>query len=409
MSKKSKNKKIKVGYVILCLSLVIIVLLLVYFIIFKINDNKKLPQGPIIAEEKPETYTLSLAMVGDTLIHDEIYNEAHKNANYQGYDFKPMFSLIKKYIEDNNYDLAYYNQETIIGGKEIGLSTYPAFNSPEEIADAMIDAGFNLVSLATNHTLDRGEVAIENSCKYWNSKENVLSAGSYCSSKERNEVRIKEKNNIKYTLLSYTYGMNGISIPEGKEYLVNYFPMESGNPNIDIAYQNYKEQVKKDIEKVKDKTDLIIVAMHWGDEYSTQINEYQKDCAKFLADLGVNIVIGTHPHVIQPIEFIDDTLVIYSLGNFISSQDNDYDYAKLVGLLSSIDIVKTVENNKSSIELKNLDNELLFTYYDNETNFKVIPFSQINSSYLANYKEIYNKYANIVKEYDNNIKVVEVN
>ena len=273
----------------------------------------------------------------------------------------------------------------------------------------MIDAGFNLVSLATNHTLDRGEVAIENSCKYWNSKENVLSAGSYCSSKERNEVRIKEKNNIKYTLLSYTYGMNGISIPESKEYLVNYFPMESGNPNIDIAYQNYKEQVKKDIEKVKDKTDLIIVAMHWGDEYSTQINEYQKDCAKFLADLGVNIVIGTHPHVIQPIEFIDDTLVIYSLGNFISSQDNDYDYAKLVGLLSSIDIVKTVENNKSSIELKNLDNELLFTYYDNETNFKVIPFSQINSSYLANYKEIYNKYANIVKEYDNNIKVVEVN
>ena len=112
MSKKSKNKKIKVGYVILCLSLVIIVLLLVYFIIFKINDNKKLPQGPIIAEEKPETYTLSLAMVGDTLIHDEIYDEAHKNANYQGYDFKPMFSLIKKYIEDNNYDLAYYNQET---------------------------------------------------------------------------------------------------------------------------------------------------------------------------------------------------------------------------------------------------------------------------------------------------------
>ena len=169
MPKEKKNKKIKVEFVIIFLAAIILALL-IYFIIFKINDNKRLPQGEIIAEEveKVDKYNLSLVMVGDNLIHSSIYEEAYKNANYQGYDFKPMISLIKDYIAKNDYDLAYYNQEAIIGGSEIGLSSYPAFNSPEEVADAMIDAGFNLVSLATNHTLDRGEVAIQNSCDYWN-------------------------------------------------------------------------------------------------------------------------------------------------------------------------------------------------------------------------------------------------
>ncbi len=411
MPKEKKNKKIKVEFVIIFLAVIIILALLIYFIIFKINDNKRLPQGEIIAEEveKVDKYNLSLVMVGDNLIHSSIYEEAYKNANYQGYDFKPMISLIKDYIAKNDYDLAYYNQETIIGGSEIGLSSYPAFNSPEEVADAMIDAGFNLVSLATNHTLDRGEVAIQNSCDYWNHQEGVLSAGSYCSQEQRDEEKIFEKNNITYTMLSYTYGMNGIQIPDGKDYLVNYFPMERGDPNTDTDYINYKKQVKEDVEKVRDKVDLLIVAMHWGYEYEHEPNAYQKDCAKFLADLGVDIVIGTHPHVVQPIEFIGDTLVIYSLGNFISAQANDYDYAKLVGLMSSVDATKTIKDGEADIELKNVNNELLYTYYDNFTNFKVIPFSQMNSDYLSNYKEIYDRYVKVVKAKDDSLTVMGVN
>ena len=321
---KKKKKKIKVGVLLLFAIIIVLIGLLIHFILVKIDNDKELPKGPMIAtEKKPKEYELSMVMVGDYLIHSAIYEEANKNANYNGYDFKPMVSLIKDYIKNNKYDIAYYNQETIIGGSEIGLSTYPAFNSPDEAADAMLDAGFNMVSLATNHTLDRGVKAIEHSCAYWDNKKDVLTAGSYCSSEDRNKEKIFEKNNIKYTMLNYTYGTNGIPVPEGKEYLVNIWPAEGSNPDNDSKYQAYKETVLNDINKVRDKVDVLIVAMHWGVEYTHTPTVYQKDMAKFLADNNVDIVIGTHPHVVEPIEYIDDTLVIYSLGNFISAQDND--------------------------------------------------------------------------------------
>ena len=137
-------------------------------------------------------YEASLIAVGDYLIHSSVYKDANRLANGDGYDFKPMISYIKEIV--SNYDIAYYNQETILGGSELGLSDYPTFNSPYEAGDAMIDAGFNLVSLATNHTMDSGKKAVENSCKYWQSKENVLTAGSYCSEEERNKINIKEIN-----------------------------------------------------------------------------------------------------------------------------------------------------------------------------------------------------------------------
>lgn len=408
-NKTKKKRKVRVEFAISILAIIVFIILLIYFIIIRIDDSKTLPQGEVIAEEKePSVYKLSMVMVGDYLIHTSIYKEAATNANNDGYDFKPMISLIKNYISDNKYDLAYYNQETIIGGDEIGLSSYPAFNSPYEAADAMIDAGFNMVSLATNHTLDRGIVAINNSCNYWNSKKEVLSAGSYCSQEQREEERIFTKNNISYTMLSYTYGTNGIPVPDNQEYLVNVWPTGYQKPENDTAYQAYKEQVKADIEKVRDKVDVLFVAMHWGSEYTHTPTAYQTDMAKFLAENGVDVVIGTHPHVVQPIDFIDNTLVIYSLGNFISAQENDINYAKLVGLMSSIDITKTVEDNNVSIKIDNVNNELLFTYYQNFTNFKVIPFSQMTDNYLSNYTNLYDTYSSVVKEYHNDLPVMEV-
>lgn len=410
-NKTKKKRKVRVEFAISILAIIVFIILLIYFIIIRIDDSKTLPQGEVIAEEKekePSVYKLSMVMVGDYLIHTSIYKEAATNANNDGYDFKPMISLIKNYISDNKYDLAYYNQETIIGGDEIGLSSYPAFNSPYEAADAMIDAGFNMVSLATNHTLDRGIVAINNSCNYWNSKKEVLSAGSYCSQEQREEERIFTKNNISYTMLSYTYGTNGIPVPDNQEYLVNVWPTGYQKPENDTAYQAYKKQVKADIEKVRDKVDVLFVAMHWGSEYTHTPTAYQTDMAKFLAENGVDVVIGTHPHVVQPIDFIDNTLVIYSLGNFISAQENDINYAKLVGLMSSIDITKTVEDTNVSIKIDNVNNELLFTYYQNFTNFKVIPFSQMTDNYLSNYTNLYDTYSSVVKEYHNDLPVMEV-
>ena len=183
----------------------------------------------------PKETRPSLVMVGDGLIHGAVYSDAYHNGKY---DFYSMLSEMKPII--SSYDLAFYNQESILGGSELGLSSYPRFNSPYEVGDAFVDAGFNLVSLATNHTMDSGEKAILASREYWDSKSDVLAVGSYSSTDDRDKVRIVTKNNIRYTMLNYTYGTNGISVPSGKEYLVNVWPTnleinDTENGNIKIG------------------------------------------------------------------------------------------------------------------------------------------------------------------------------
>ena len=355
--------------------------------LFKKEPQSDLKQEKTEEVQKVKTSKLSLVMVGDALLHSSLYNDGYQNGVY---DFKKQLEYIKPTIQ--NYDLAFYNQESILGGTSLGLSDYPTFNSPQEFGDAMIDAGFNMVSLANNHTLDKGEKAVISSCEYWKSKD-VLTAGSYSSFEEADEIRIKEKNGIKYTLLAYTYGTNGISVPSGKEYLVNLYS---------------DEKVKEDIEKVRDKVDLLIVSMHWGTEYQAEPTEEQKRQANYLSSLGVDIIIGTHPHVIQPITYIGDTLVIYSLGNFISAQSTNNDYNTMVELMSSIDVIKEEKDGKVNIKLDNLNNELLYNYYQKGsrwTNFKVIPFSQMNASYNSDYQRLYNKYSEVVRMYDKDIKI----
>lgn len=409
MKKRRVKRRLKVDRLILVIVLGIGLALGTYFgIRYLLKSNNDKPINKPSEEEKEKVYTASVITAGDNLIHSSLYQDANKNANYSGYDFKPMYELIKPIV--SNYDIKYYNQETILGGTELGLKSYPVFNSPYEVGDAMIDAGFNLVSLATNHTLDSGERAVLNSRNYWNSKSNVLAVGSYSSTEERNEVHVEEANGITYTMLNYTYGTNGIRVPSGKEYLVNVWPTDTdniNNPDVDTKYQEYKNTVKEDIDRVRDKVDVLIVAMHWGTEYEFTPNKYQEDMAKFLSDNGVDIIIGTHPHVIQPITYINNTLVIYSLGNFISAHEV-VNTANRVGLMVSLDIEK--DSTTSKISINNLESELLYTYYtSNYTDFKVIPFSMIDSNYLSNYKEVYTKYRDIVKSIDNNIKVKELN
>lgn len=335
-----------------------------------------------IAEEQPEEKRLSLVMVGDALIHGSVYDDAK---TVDGYDFTGMLLEMKPII--SSYDLAFYNQESILGGTELGLSTYPRFNSPYQVGDAFLDAGFNLVSLANNHTLDRGEQAILNSMNYWKTKDAYV-AGSYSSEEDRDYLLIKEKNGIKYALLSYTCWTNGLSIPGGKNYLLNRYD---------------KEIVKNDIERLRDKVDLLMVSMHFGDEYSFTPSNEQREIANYLASLGVDIIIGHHPHVVQPIEFIGDTLVIYSLGNFLSGQRG---IEKLTGLMISTDVVKVADSNKISLE--NIKAELTYTYTDSQKgyrgNYKVYPYIKLTESLLPDYKIYYNKYMEIVVHGDDRIE-----
>ena len=352
------------------------------------NEPKRQEKNEEVQKEETKTSKLSLIMVGDALLHGSVYRDAYKNGVY---NFDSQLEYIKPIVQ--NYDLAFYNQESILGGTELGLSDYPTFNSPWEFGDAMINSGFNLVSLANNHTMDRGEKAVLNSCEYWKSKEDVLAVGSYCSKEDSEAIQIREKNGIKYTLLAYTYGTNGISVPQGKEYLVNLYS---------------DEKVKNDIAKVRDKVDLLIVSMHWGTEYRTEPTEEQKREAEYLSSLGVDIIIGTHPHIIEPITYINDTLVIYSLGNFISAQSTNNDYNTMVELMTSVDIIKEEKDGQTTIKLDNLNNELLFNYYKKGskwTDFKVVPFSQMNSSYNSDYQRLYNKYSAVVKMYNEDIPI----
>lgn len=409
---KKRKRKLKLGNIFIALSLTFLLVLVAIYLtkdnILK-EDKKKIKKDKeeVVEEVREINTSLSFITAGDNLIHSSIYKDAYDGNG--GYDFTKMYELIKPIV--SGYDIAYYNQETILGGKELGVNDYPTFNSPQEVGDAMIDAGFNLVSLATNHTMDSGEKAVLKSREYWNTKENVLAVGSYASDEEKAQIQIRTVNDISYTMLNYTYGTNGISVPSGREYLVNVWPtnLEINDVEKDTSYQEYKEVVKHDIEAVRDSVDVLIVAMHWGVEYTHEPTEYQKDMANYLASLGVDVIIGTHPHVIQPVTWIDDTLVIYSLGNFISAQyQNDF-YNKMVGLMTSFNINKKQVGDVKEITITNVENELTYTYYKNWRNFKVVPFSSSEiASYLPDYKSVYERYSQIVKKYDDTMSVKEL-
>jgi poly-gamma-glutamate synthesis protein (capsule biosynthesis protein) len=353
--------------------IVLLSLLVVFIIYYKDkNEDSVIEEEFTYEAEESKEKRMSIVAVGDALIHGAVYMDAATgNGNY---DFSSMFSEIETLIKD--YDLKYYNQETIIGGKNLGVSHYPRFNSPDEIGLDLIDIGFNMVSLANNHTLDKGEVGILYSVNFWKDKD-VIVSGQSDSFENRNNTKVYEMNGIKYAFLAYTDGTNGLSVPKGKEYLVNVYS---------------DEQAKIDIERVKDKVDVIIVSMHWGVEYTHVPTQRQIKEAEYLSSLGVNLIIGSHPHVIMPVEYVDDTLVIYSLGNFISGQ-SPLGLSKIIGLMVGMDIVV----NEDKVTFENIDYKLLYTYCtSNYKNYKVIPFDNLNDDILPNYKDIEKEYMEIV-------------
>jgi poly-gamma-glutamate synthesis protein (capsule biosynthesis protein) len=266
-------------------------------------------------ETTTETTTvtnLDIVMVGDMLIHDGVYNSG-KNSDGT-YNFDHLFKNVKSDIQAA--DIAIANQETILGGTQLGLCSYPRFNSPQEIGDALVNAGFNVILHATNHTMDMGAVGVENTLNFWRSKyKNIAVLGIHSSFEDYSEKNpyVYTKDGIKVAILNYTYGTNGMPLPSGKEYMVNLLD---------------KEKVAKDIEYAKTVSDFVIVCPHWGTEYVLQSTQYQREWAQFFADEGVDLVMGTHPHVIEPVEYVQSTdgtkstLVYYSLGNFVSNQDS---------------------------------------------------------------------------------------
>ncbi|WP_066187509.1 MULTISPECIES: CapA family protein [Gracilibacillus] len=276
------------------------------------------------------TPSITVAAVGDVLIHDRVYDGAW---NGERYDFQPMLEEVKPFLSEPSITMA--NQETIMGGEELGLSGYPQFNSPYEIGADLQDAGVDMVTMANNHTLDAGEEAIQNAISQYE-QIGMPYTGAFKSEADQDNIRVLDtEQGISIAFLSYTYGTNGIPVPTGKDYLVNFLD---------------REQMADEVERAEDLADITIVSIHAGQEEQRTPNQEQRDWAQYAADLGVEVVIGHHPHVLQPVEWLEGkdgqpTLAAYSLGNFLSGQ---YQFYNRIGGVLQFDVVK--EDNQTRIE-----------------------------------------------------------
>ncbi len=250
--------------------------------------------------------SFSIVMVGDILLHDRVQDAAKQEDGSYKYD--TIFTHMKEDIQAA--DLALVNQEVIIGGEELGISGYPAFNTSFSTGDALADAGFDIVCHGTNHALDKGRKGLLNCLNYWkNAYPQVGVLGIHDSKESQEDIYVYDTGEFKIAVLNYTYGTNGIPLPEDMPFAVDLLE---------------ESKVIADIEKAEALADFTIVAPHWGTEYQLDHSASQEKWVKIFAEHGVDLVLGTHPHVIQPIEwYVDDTtghkmLVYYSLGNFVN-------------------------------------------------------------------------------------------
>lgn len=320
------------------------------------------PNTETTAEQEPTITSATFMGTGDILIHYTNWEDAQIGP--ESYDFTPAFAAIKPIIQQANF--AFANEETIPGGIELGLQSYPQFNSPSEVIDALADTGFNLIQQASNHTLDQGEAGIAKAYEKWQEYPDVAVVGSATSQAQRDEVAIIEQNGIKAAFLAYTYGTNGMPIPN--EYNVNLID---------------RTLITADVKRAQEQADLVIVGMHWGDEGSSEVNAMQREYGQLLADLGVDIIVGTHPHVLQPVEWLtgkdgNQTYAIWSMGNALSTQ---LEIPNLTGGIFGIIIDKVTTGETSEIQLRNPFVIPTWNYYTAAyRDFLILPFDQVEAS-----------------------------
>ncbi|AVQ97981.1 capsular biosynthesis protein [Oceanobacillus iheyensis] len=319
---------------------------------------------------KMET-SITVAAIGDMLIHEPVYRDAQTEG---GYDFTPMLQQVKQYLQAPTVSIA--NQETMIGGEALGLSTYPQFNSPFEVGDALKAVGVDAVTLANNHTLDRGKEAIRRAIEHWETID-MMYTGAYKDEEDQKHIRVQEtEEGISLAYLSYTYGTNGIPTPMGQDYLVN---------RID------REKIAEDMAVAKEKADAVIVSLHFGTENERMPNEEQKELAQYTADLGADVIIGHHPHVLQPVEWLTgengkQTLVAYSLGNFLSSQQ---EYYQRIGGMLQFSIRKTSQGDDAQVTVEEPAFLPTFMSYTNFKDYQVLPMFDLTNEELAGASNAY--------------------
>lgn len=287
------------------------------------NLHEPMPT-PEITEKR-----VSFLACGDNIIYKGTVSDARSLATDGGYDFKPIYENVAGKI--SGADIAFINQETLMCGEGYELSYYPTFNSPQKVGDDLVDVGFDVINISNNHMLDKGRDGLLRTIDFWETKD-VLMIGGYRGRADFETQRVIEKNGIKIAFLSFTEMTNGFrSKPSDDLY---------------IPYIN-DEDIKAQIAKAKEVTDFTVISLHWGNEGAFSPSSEQKRIAQLIADCGGDVILGHHPHVIQPVEWLygaggNKTLCVYSLGNFAAEQAYDYN---MVGGMMEFDIVKEVDGN----------------------------------------------------------------
>lgn len=277
---------------------------------------------------------ISFLAAGDNVIHPCIYIDARNRAteSTREYNFKPMYQNVADFIA--SFDIAFINQETLMGGKDIGYSGYPTFNSPQDLGLDLMDIGFDIINIANNHMCDKGVRGLSGTLDFWENQPVTL-IGGYRNREDYDNIRYHEVDGVKIALLSYTYGTNGISLPSSTDLVVPYIN---------------DEDIIRQCNEARKNCDLLIASVHWGTENSSTVSDEQKHFAELMAQNGVNVIIGHHPHVLQPIEWISteagDTLCIYSLGNLVSAMEY---WQNMVGGFFTFDIV-ALSNGEVRVE-----------------------------------------------------------
>ncbi len=297
-----------------------------------------------------------------------------------GYDFSSSFQYIKEYIRDAEY--AVCNFESTLPGEEEGYAGFPRFKSPDEIASDLVLSGFDLISTANNHSLDAGIDALFRTIDVFE-KAGAKTFGTYRSREEQKKPLIVEENNLKIAFLAYTESTNMIPVPAGKEFSINYIGASSDVP----IEKKAAEVFKRDIEICRSYgADIVAVYMHWGQEYRTEPVQTQKDLAAALAESGADIILGSHPHVVQPMEFITekensgakrDVFVAYSMGNFLSNQHyrprsvptHEVEYGKILNII----LKKNRLTGKAYVD----DVQYVLTWVNRESGHKIIPLHSV--------------------------------
>lgn len=298
-------------------------------------------------EPEPEPAQISLVMVGDILLHTPV--EASAKQEDGTYNYDAIFANTKEEIRAA--DLAIVNQEVIIGGEELGISGYPAFNAPFEMGHDLVEAGFDAICHGTNHALDKGKKGLLNCINFWEENyPDIEVLGVHDTKEDAEEIFFYEQDGIKIAILNYTYSTNGVPMPEDMPFAV------------DMLTDSNKDNIIADIQRAEEQADFTIVCPHWGTEYYLDIDSHQKKWTNVFLENGVDLVIGTHPHVIGPIEMLIDEetghemLVYYSLGNFVNwtSSSGEGIANRMVGGMAQVMIEKD-ETGKTYIQEYGID------------------------------------------------------